>query len=502
MGIDVAVTQLGLSYKIAPLEGKSAKILTALMARAAPAHIEYQPLQVLIWNIHAGLTYDKMSGDSRKLVDRFIPEYRRELSEDLFASGSVSKVLKRCPFCPKTPTVPKELDKVVQHYRDIQDYLQRYANDFNKLQERFVKVLPGYAPASPTAWSRVSPRVYMRMTGGRIKGEIANVEIRVLSSNTARSSALPGETQLVNTSFGEASTAGPAAQGSDLADVPFAMIGFPNTETGQGLGVVPETPPKQCTISSSAELFPPSDQSRTRIGVGEPVDLTASGDGSFSWSVSSGRREVIQKSANTAIFTAPDRREVDTVTATNGKTSCSISFTVVQPDGLVFRRQDSTVIHTHNRANSGFLADVYLTPSDVSFEEVEIRERDARAVATGVYNALNGDSHYPGGPKSVGPVIEGLDSKLSFSDQVYSGPGQSAPRFVPGHIYWKIPVEFCVLSDGCDPQKGAWTPFTTVTQMHTLESDGVTLTSEKGEGAGRADLRIKVSDPNGITPIP
>ena len=237
MGVHVAVTQHGLSYKIAPLEGKSAKILTALMARAAAADIEFHPLQVLIWNIHAGLTYDKMSGESRQLVDRLIPEYRGELNEDLFASGGVSKLLKKCPFCPKIPTEPKEVDEFTQRYRHIQDYLQRYANNFDKLQERFVNVLPGDAPASPTTWSRVNPRVYMRLTGGRIFGEMANLEIRVLPSNTAQARTLPSEPRLINASFGEASPVGTG----DPAAVPFGAISYPNGGS-QALGVVAATP--------------------------------------------------------------------------------------------------------------------------------------------------------------------------------------------------------------------------------------------------------------------
>jgi hypothetical protein len=148
-------------------------------------------------------------------------------------------------------------------------------------------------------------------------------------------------------------------------------------------------------------------------------------------------------------------------------------------------QKTGNVHHTKDRPDSGMKTNIFITPADVSFANIQVREQDVKAVATGVYAPFNGVGHNPNpNPVPVNGVVAGLGSKVTANDNVYSGdPGTPAP-FAPGAITFKIPWEFKVGS-------GALKVFATETQTSSLAADQVTLSSAK---AG-AFVTCKVSDP-------
>jgi glycosyltransferase involved in cell wall biosynthesis len=246
----------------------------------------------------------------------------------------------------------------------------------------------------------------------------------------------------------------------------------------------PSPSPTPCKITSQTVATTPPNRTRTRVGVGERVTLRVT-PGPANWSVT-GRGTVSPATGSTVTFTAADRGGTATVTARVGTKRCMITFTVVEPSGIVMRRHPGSGIrHTHNRPDSGLQTDIYLTPSDVSFQNVQYHEVDVPAVANGVYAPFNGVGHDPHPATiSVDGVVAGLGSKANGIDSIYSGDPGTAPPFAPGSITFNIPYEFKVGS-------GAFKRFATVVQRSTLAADGVTLTSSK---AG-ASITIKVSDP-------
>jgi GT2 family glycosyltransferase len=246
----------------------------------------------------------------------------------------------------------------------------------------------------------------------------------------------------------------------------------------------PSPSPKPCKITSQTVATTPPNRDRTRVGVGEQVVLTVA-PGPANWSVI-GQGTVNPPSGTSITFTAADRGGNATVTATVGASRCTITFTVVEPSGVIMQRHPGSGIqHTVNRPDSGLRTDIFFTPADVSFQNIQWRELDVPAIATGVYAPFNGVGHHPNpNPLTVDGVVPGLGSKANGIDTVYSGDPGTPPPFAPGSITFNIPYVFNVGA-------GAFRQFTTVVQQSTLAADGITLTSSK---AG-ASIAIRVSDP-------
>lgn len=242
MGIHVAGTQRGLVYALAPLKGERAPIITALLSRAPAAHVEFRPLQELIWQVDGGLSYNEMPPQSQQLIDQLVPEYKGELREDFVTAlqnkvnGTGSAINRILRITTNVQIDTQAIDALLQRYQMSRQILMQYANNYEALAQNFVHVIPGTAPnPGPTAWSRINARVYARLVGGAIYGEMAKLEIRVLPSRTYGESIGRGKNIITNVSFvpGSEQDLGSNA-GSDLADVPLeSMLDYPNQSASQ-----------------------------------------------------------------------------------------------------------------------------------------------------------------------------------------------------------------------------------------------------------------------------
>lgn len=238
--------------------------------------------------------------------------------------------------------------------------------------------------------------------------------------------------------------------------------------------------PTTCSITSETEATSPANQARTRIGVGEEVDLTVN-PGPASWAITSGGGSLSPStgSRTRVTYAADDTAGSVTITATGAGCSCSITFTVVEPSSWTQKRKPgSNLKHTHGRPDCGFKGIVYLHPDDVNFYNVETREMDSLSVATGSYNpSHHGKWHgnYPP-PDGAGPwipIVSHTDadgSKYGGEDEVYSGyPSNAAtgntPPFNQGTYYWPITRQWRV---GTRPPHN----FPAVRQEHEIFADG------------------------------
>jgi hypothetical protein len=179
----------------------------------------------------------------------------------------------------------------------------------------------------------------------------------------------------------------------------------------------------QCTISSITYAQEPLNRARTTVGVGEPVMLTVT-PGDATWTVS-GAGVISPSSGSVVTFMAGERAGSATVTATGGSGSCSITFTVIEPSGLLMSRT-SLVRHKKGKPDCGFLARPYLQPDTVSFHNVEVREKNSRATATGYFAPFNNITHQPATQTesdwyTVGECCSSLGSPADCHDQIYSG---------------------------------------------------------------------------------
>jgi hypothetical protein len=218
----------------------------------------------------------------------------------------------------------------------------------------------------------------------------------------------------------------------------------------------------------------PSNQARTRIGVGESVNLTFSGSGA-AWSMSPNAGVFSQISGTSVLYYAPDRANSVTITATGGGCSASITFEIVEPSGVRMERRAGTLgNHTKHKPSAGFIADVYILPADVSFENCSYLESDCSAVGRGCaeeYLRTNPSSHDPNTePIAIGPPVSDTSgSKVDGYDQIASFAGNSCD----GGWTFAIPWSFQVGS-------GAAKQFATVNQTFDMTASGSATVTKAG----------------------
>ena len=265
--VHIANTQHGLSYHMVPLEGKRAPILIPLLSRAPAAHVQFQPLQTLVWQIEAGLTYNQLPGQSRQLVDQLIPEYRNRLNDDFVtdlqkkcnALGAIKGILGQVFNHPGPGSCPQEVETMIQQYQAVRQSLLRESNNFDALSREIVNILPGEMQnTSPTMWSKLNPRVYGRISGGHIYGEKATLELRVLPGNRSSADSQLGKATLARAAFQIAENgAAPAIEGDDGVVVPIeTLLGYPtDASLLQALGWVLDTDCQEAPECSKAFTY-------------------------------------------------------------------------------------------------------------------------------------------------------------------------------------------------------------------------------------------------------
>lgn len=244
--IHVADTQHGLSYRLLPLEGKRASLLIALMSRAPAAHVPFQALQPLIWQIEGGLSYAQLPRQSQQLVDQLVPELKGQLNEDFVRAlekklNATEFLIRQLPLSgparASAQQAAAQIAAMIQRYSITRDMLLRYADNYNALAHQMVHIIPGTAPnAGPTTWSQINTRVYAHITGGSVWQEMAKLEVRVLPSAELIRGGGTREIEVYFPTAVATSTSDPA---NDSADVPVgAMLAFPGPANQALVGVV------------------------------------------------------------------------------------------------------------------------------------------------------------------------------------------------------------------------------------------------------------------------
>ncbi|HSN40657.1 MAG TPA: DUF4157 domain-containing protein [Burkholderiales bacterium] len=235
------------------------------------------------------------------------------------------------------------------------------------------------------------------------------------------------------------------------------------------------------SITSQTVVTSPGARTRTKIGVGEEVNLTHA-PGTAAWTTTGGTLSAAN--GVTVILTAPDTAQTITVRAG----TATISFDVIAPTSVAMDREPGTgVKHTLNQPDSGIQTRVFLGPDTVNFNRVRYRELNVAGVPTvpGVYSCNTfSTGHCAGAVAGACPdkaltntVVAGKGTQSVLGDCAYSGHCGTAPPFVPGSITVNIPYEYKVGA-------GAFHAITNVPQVHTLAADASTLTSSKAGAAG------------------
>jgi hypothetical protein len=256
-------------------------------------------------------------------------------------------------------------------------------------------------------------------------------------------------------------------------------------------------------------IFTPQDnfdgRSQDRYGVGEKVDLsftatpsvTLAQIGGLKWKRASGTGLYSLPSDNNGTGTYGAKDEPGNITlkleVLGGPSKGfgpSYDKEVKKPDDVYFMRWPHiSIYHINGEASIGFVADVYLLPKDVSFQNIEIMEGTCESEVTGYFV---GKAHNHLQWKEWGQVDQGNSSKgcqVIGADHVQSPfKGTNAPPYSDGTFIWAIPWYFRI--------EGNPVEFTTVDQRFTIDDTGK-MTAEKGAASdeGDASAEAELDDP-------
>jgi hypothetical protein len=149
-------------------------------------------------------------------------------------------------------------------------------------------------------------------------------------------------------------------------------------------------------------------------------------------------------------------------------------FTVIEPTGVNIVQQPNTGIwHEANSASCGFKAHFYLTPANVSFSAVSVREMSCLPdTASGYFQSKSNESHaeWPNWRNST-TTVTSLGTRTNVDDGVVGGPYPSP--YAVGVFIWKIPLHFQVGSSDTGKE------FTKNIHREDIDSNGK-LTVGKG----------------------
>jgi hypothetical protein len=178
---------------------------------------------------------------------------------------------------------------------------------------------------------------------------------------------------------------------------------------------------------ATATAVPLADSTRTKIGVGEKVFLafepsTLNPD---SWSVQGAPVEYLQNDEDGEFFIAPETGCNPVVTATYGGVPCSVTFTVVPPEKILFTRSSSlNGNYTAGMAGCGMLSQLTFYPTDVSFGNVEWLED--KGPASNVFGYFTNNPPFTAGMLDHAPNANWVS--LSNDNQL-SGGGADEDKF-------------------------------------------------------------------------
>lgn len=220
----------------------------------------------------------------------------------------------------------------------------------------------------------------------------------------------------------------------------------------------------------------PADQARLTIGVAEEISIDSTE--TATWTVSGGGT-VAPASGPSTLFTAPDTAGAVTVTATYaGGGHCDITYTVLAPTGVTMTKV-SEVAYPAGAQGAGMFTDVFFTPNNVSFYNLEILEIPGPASnVTGYFTNYTANQlrHTP----STTWFGIGLDNKLTQQDQAAFAVSLPPPWY-PGGWDWIIPWNYRRVGSG-----GAGYLISNVTQSFRITStNGTSSVSKAGASVTR-----------------
>ena len=212
-------------------------------------------------------------------------------------------------------------------------------------------------------------------------------------------------------------------------------------------------------LTTTALAATPTDKTRKTLGVGEQTQCSTNPPISgLVWNLTNAS-ELGSINPTSGLYTAPDvasSSEEITVTGFSGL-SANVTFNVIAPQSITFVGPTGSgnvvPVHVHGYCNAGFVGDLVIQPTNVSFSNIQVEEEQAYTTATGYF-------YTPGGwdnnkPHETAPVPNTIDDNniSDLYDQTLSGWSSKYPSpypFIGGSVDFAngIPVDYEVTNVG------------------------------------------------------
>lgn len=168
---------------------------------------------------------------------------------------------------------------------------------------------------------------------------------------------------------------------------------------------------------------------------------------------------------------------------------------IVAPSGArIVRDPSAPLYHRQNTCSVGFSGLVYLSPRNVSFRGLIVREGTCQARASGFFQRFDGRTHPAGDPNVVGGGNAQTGCRLTDPDSVRMAPDLTAsppitlgPPFGTGDFLWRIQWYYRV---GSAPE----VPFIVAEQHAIAEPSGRCSIEKLGSGLVPCDPGAANSD--------
>jgi hypothetical protein len=194
----------GHRYLLARLKGKKADVITALNSRTTGSGIPHSQLQVLSWNIQAGMKYEEMTTENQAIIDKLLPEHKQKLSRSYWEE-ILTTWNKFSSTIPGIPSFEESLDKLgdvgrfVKTLRQVRSELIAHGNDYNSLASLLIPAGNSNARGgyTNTPWSKINEHVYGRLVTEGNAHTPAEIQMRVLPVSSNKSAVKVDVTNLV-----------------------------------------------------------------------------------------------------------------------------------------------------------------------------------------------------------------------------------------------------------------------------------------------------------------
>jgi hypothetical protein len=239
-------------------------------------------------------------------------------------------------------------------------------------------------------------------------------------------------------------------------------------------------------------------RSLSDFGVGETISLSftttpqisESQAGGLEWLATSGG-DITDNGDGTGNYAAPDSSgtlglALQIKQGPSKGQNKQKSANIVPPSAAYQQRKAGTgIYHVQGACSVGHQANTYVTPANVSFKNIEVREGDGVVAASGYLGGADGLHHGVGGFSGVtGCSLNGC--LLDAYDTVEIEVAPPVTPFYPGTFDLPIPREYRVI--GSDRVSS----FATLTHHATCDGEG-TATQSKG---GVGPISKRASDPS------